>query len=137
MSFVRSICWCAIAWCLAIHGVTAGEPAKSTAPVETDTRLHADGKGWRVDRAKISDAKRPRVLLIGDSILNGYLKAVVPELEGKAYVDAGFIRIVSRNISTRSSCPRSWQTDHMMSCISTWACMAGRRAESRTVPLSP
>jgi len=50
--------------------------------------LHADGKGWRVDRAKITDTKRLRVLLIGDSILNGYLKAVVTELEGKAYVDA-------------------------------------------------
>lgn len=55
---------------------------------ETDSRLHADGKGWRLDKAKITDPKRPRVLLIGDSILNGYLKEVVSALEGKAYVDA-------------------------------------------------
>ena len=55
---------------------------------ETDARLHADGKGWRVDKAKITDPKRPRVLLIGDSILNGYLKTVTTQLDGKAYVDA-------------------------------------------------
>lgn len=58
------------------------------APKETDARLHSDGKGWRLDQAKITDSKRPRVLLIGDSILNGYLKNVVSALEGEAYVDA-------------------------------------------------
>lgn len=56
--------------------------------IETDARLHADGKGWRLDKAKISDTTRPRVLLIGDSILNGYLKDVVAALDGKVYVDA-------------------------------------------------
>lgn len=56
--------------------------------IETDARLHADGKGWRLDKAKISDTTRPRVLLIGDSILNGYLKDVAAALDGKAYVDA-------------------------------------------------
>lgn len=56
--------------------------------IETDARLHADGKGWRLDKAQIVDTNRPRVLLIGDSILNGYLKSVVSALEGKAYVDA-------------------------------------------------
>ena len=55
---------------------------------EADSRLHADGKGWRLDMAKVVDPKRPRVLLIGDSILNGYLKQVTAELKGKAYVDA-------------------------------------------------
>jgi hypothetical protein len=58
------------------------------AAAETDGRLHADGKGWRLDQAKITDPKRPRVLLIGDSILNGYLKQTTAALEGKAYVDA-------------------------------------------------
>jgi len=58
------------------------------APKETDSRLHADGKGWRLDKARITDPKRPRVLLIGDSILNGYLKTTAAALEGKAYVDA-------------------------------------------------
>jgi hypothetical protein len=55
---------------------------------ETDGRLHSDGKGWRVDQAKGTDNARPRVLLIGDSILNGYLGRVTKALEGKAYVDA-------------------------------------------------
>lgn len=58
-----------------------------TAAAEADARLHSDGKGWRLDQAKIVDSKLPRVLLVGDSILNGYLKAVSQALEGKAYVD--------------------------------------------------
>jgi hypothetical protein len=62
--------------------------AELPAAKESDTRLHADGKGWRLDKAKISDPKRPRVLLIGDSILNGYLKTTIAALEGRAYVDA-------------------------------------------------
>lgn len=60
----------------------------SQAAVETDSRLHADGEGWRLDKAKITNPTRPRLLLIGDSILNGYLKQVVQALEGQAYVDA-------------------------------------------------
>lgn len=71
-----------------ISASAADAPKKLPAPVETDSRLHADGKGWRLDKAKITDPKRPRVLLIGDSILNGYLKTTVAALEGKAYVDA-------------------------------------------------
>jgi hypothetical protein len=47
---------------------------------EPDARLQADGQGWRLDRAKIIDADRPRVLLIGDSILNGYRKQVTRAL---------------------------------------------------------
>lgn len=56
---------------------------------ETDSRLHADGpQGWGVREAKVKDSNLPRVLLIGDSILNGYLATVVYELDGKANVDA-------------------------------------------------
>lgn len=79
----------AVFWaaCTVAGGALKG--AEPTAPpAETDARLHADGKGWRLDKARIADAMRPRVLLIGDSILNGYLKDVVKELDGKAYVDA-------------------------------------------------
>lgn len=65
--------------------ICAQEPTKS--PAESDARLHSDGKGWRLDQAKIVDTTRPRVLLIGDSILNGYLRYAVKGLEGKAYVD--------------------------------------------------
>jgi hypothetical protein len=57
------------------------------AAVETDARLHSDGKGWRLEQATITDTKRPRVLLIGDSILNGYGKDVIAALKGTAYVD--------------------------------------------------
>jgi hypothetical protein len=69
----------------ALHGADA---AKSPARPETDARLHADGKGWQLDQAYVTDLKRPRVLLIGDSILNGYLKRATALLDGKAYVDA-------------------------------------------------
>ena len=66
----------------------AADAPKSPAPVETDSRVQADGTGWRLDKARITDAKRPRILLIGDSILNGYVKTVTAALDGKAYVDA-------------------------------------------------
>ncbi|QDU29913.1 hypothetical protein ETAA8_50300 [Anatilimnocola aggregata] len=79
--FVLSLCFAAS------FPLAAQEKAKLPAATETDTRLHADGKGWRVDMAKVEDKTRPRVLLIGDSILNGYLKQVTKSLEGKAYVD--------------------------------------------------
>jgi len=69
--------------------VCVGASAKAAEPVvETDPRVQSDGKGWRVEKARVSDPARPRVLLVGDSILNGYLKAAVKALEGKAYVDA-------------------------------------------------
>lgn len=55
---------------------------------ESDKRVQSDGSPWRFAPAKIVDASRPRVLLIGDSILNGYLAGVVKALEGNAYVDA-------------------------------------------------
>lgn len=55
---------------------------------ETDERLHADGKGWRLDQAKVTDPTRPRVLLVGDSILNGYFSVARKALENCAYVDA-------------------------------------------------
>lgn len=61
---------------------------KSSAASESDPRLHADGAGWRLDKATRTDPKRPRVLLMGDSILNGYLAGTVKALDGQAYVDA-------------------------------------------------
>ena len=55
---------------------------------EPDKRLHADGKGWKLEQAVVIDKKRPRVLLVGDSILNGYKNQVVKAVEGKVNVDA-------------------------------------------------
>lgn len=69
-------------------GLYVTDASEPPAAAESDARLHADGKGWRLDKARIADPDRPRVLLIGDSILNGYLKRVAAALEGKAYVDA-------------------------------------------------
>ena len=66
-------------------------PASSSAaetPAENDARLHADGKGWGLDKAKVTDPSRPRILLVGDSILNGYRAQVIKALDEKAYVDA-------------------------------------------------
>ena len=56
--------------------------------VERDKSLHSDGGPWRFEQAAIVDTARPRVLLIGDSILNGYLPYVKRELEGTVYADA-------------------------------------------------
>lgn len=70
------------------HAQTSDKPKPSNAATEADPRLHADGKGWRLDKATVKDPNRPRVLLIGDSILNGYLRPVTAALDGKAYVDA-------------------------------------------------
>jgi lysophospholipase L1-like esterase len=57
------------------------------APVEKDPRVQSDGKAWGVNKAVVSDSTRPCVLLIGDSILNGYANTVIRRLSGKAYVD--------------------------------------------------
>jgi len=68
--------------------VMAALVAAQAAPQETDPRLHSDGKGWRLERGKITDPTLPRVLLIGDSILGGYRGEVTKALAGKANVDA-------------------------------------------------
>jgi hypothetical protein len=72
-----------VAW---LHASPAD--AQNPPPKETDTRLQADGPGWRLQKAAVVDPKLPRVLLMGDSILNGYLPGVTKALEGKAYIDA-------------------------------------------------
>ena len=74
--------------CSQTLGATNQNQSALAKPVEADKRLHSDGKGWGLDQAKIVDASRPRVLLIGDSILSGYMKSVTKQLEGKVYVDA-------------------------------------------------
>lgn len=54
---------------LALLSLFALQSLAADKPVETDPRLHSDGKGWKLNQATIKDPKRPRVLLIGDSIL--------------------------------------------------------------------
>ena len=61
----------------------AADALRRPAAPETDARLHADGKGWRLNQAKVTDPSRSRVLLIGDSILNGYFRQVIAALDAK------------------------------------------------------
>jgi hypothetical protein len=58
------------------------------AQTETDKRLPAKGGSWGVREAVVKDESLPRVLLIGDSIANGYLEGVRKALDGKANIDA-------------------------------------------------
>ncbi|MFK5923912.1 MAG: SGNH/GDSL hydrolase family protein [Verrucomicrobiota bacterium] len=50
--------------------------------------LHSNGKPWGIYKSDEKDKKLPRVLLIGDSIVNVYRTPVGKALEGKAAVDA-------------------------------------------------
>ena len=65
-------------------------PAQVKIPqqTETDKRLPPKGGSWSLREAVVKDATLPRVLLIGDSIANGYLEPVRKALEGKANIDA-------------------------------------------------
>ena len=84
----RHIVCTAVLWLGSQAILFADGPQRLPAAGEPDAHLQAEGKGWRLDRAEITDTTRPRVLLIGDSILNGYGKQVMSALAGKAYVDA-------------------------------------------------
>lgn len=67
--------------------VYTGEQTGAVSHVPGARQL-VEGKGWRLDRAQTLKKGRPRVLLIGDSILSGYRKAVIKSLEGEADIDA-------------------------------------------------
>jgi lysophospholipase L1-like esterase len=58
------------------------------AQTETDKRLPPKGGSWRLDEATVTNESLPRVLLIGDSITNGYMAGVRKNLGGKANIDA-------------------------------------------------
>lgn len=55
---------------------------------ETDKRLPPKGGSWSLRMATVTDPALPRVLLIGDSIANGYLEPVRKALAGRANLDA-------------------------------------------------
>ncbi|MDB6119507.1 MAG: hypothetical protein JWO08_3288 [Verrucomicrobiaceae bacterium] len=71
---------------LAVSFLHAQSPVP--AQTETDKRLPAKGGKWGLREAVVTDATLPKVLMIGDSILNGYLASVQKALEGKANIDA-------------------------------------------------
>lgn len=79
--------------CVEIADATAKvqDSATNTAfavAVEKDPRVQSHGLPWRFAKAPVTDPNLPRVLLVGDSILNGYLPYAVKALAGKANVDA-------------------------------------------------
>lgn len=57
-------------------------------PRDKSLGLHSDGAPWKMRPAKTINANLPNVLLIGDSILNGYRNSVTNGLKDKANVDA-------------------------------------------------
>ena len=73
---------------LGLQSVCVLAESPSIAPVETNPSLHSNGQGWRFEREPNINSTLPRVLLIGDSVLNGYLSVARKALEGKANVDA-------------------------------------------------
>jgi lysophospholipase L1-like esterase len=62
--------------------------AAHAAEVETDKRLPPMGGSWGIRKPAKPDPALPNVLLIGDSIANGYLDSVRKALTGKANVEA-------------------------------------------------
>jgi lysophospholipase L1-like esterase len=62
--------------------------ASFCAAQETDKRLNSQGSGWKVYSAEHPVEGLPRVLLIGDSVLNGYRAEAARLLAGKANLDA-------------------------------------------------
>lgn len=73
---------------LACPLATALAQVKIPAAKETDKRLPPKGGSWSLRMATVTDPALPRVLLIGDSITNGYLEPVRKALAGRANIDA-------------------------------------------------
>jgi hypothetical protein len=67
-----------------IHAQTPVVPKQT----EVDPNLPPKGGSWSLREATVTDPSLPRVLLIGDSITNGYLEPVRKTLAGKANIDA-------------------------------------------------
>jgi hypothetical protein len=68
---------------------SAANPPAATAPTENDNRLPPDRPGgWGFKPAHNPNPALPKVLLIGDSVCNGYRDIVAGNLAGKANVDA-------------------------------------------------
>lgn len=79
MNHLKSIFLAFLALCLGGLPVVAQE---------SDPRLHPNGPGWRIDKADTENPDLPRVMLIGDSICNGYMNIVRRALRNYAEVDA-------------------------------------------------
>ena len=62
-------------------------PSAHSGPSDTALGLHADGAGWGFHPAAKPEPGLPRVLLVGDSVMNGYSADVARLLVGHANVD--------------------------------------------------
>jgi hypothetical protein len=76
---VLGVCFCA--WLAGPLALAGGKPAKK------GDGQHSGGGSWGFKRITNTHRKLPRVLLIGDSIANGYHRRVADALKGKANVD--------------------------------------------------
>ncbi len=67
---------------------------------DKDLGLHSDGRIWKFYSARDRNKQLPEVLLIGDSIMNGYREQVIRGLKGKANVDCWLtpMHLNSRNL---------------------------------------
>ena len=54
---------------------------------DEELELHSEGDPWNFYPTKEYNAKLPNVLLIGNSVMNGFKNTVSPELKGKMNVD--------------------------------------------------
>ena len=73
-----------IAFCMVISGCSMQQ---ATDPGDEALGLHSGGGVWKFYPADNQDKSLPRVLLIGDSIMNGYRHEVASKLKDKATVD--------------------------------------------------
>jgi lysophospholipase L1-like esterase len=76
--FLKTILWLGLV--LPWIGLAAG-------PTDNALGLHSDGPAWGFYPATKPDPSLPRVLLVGDSVMNGYRADVSRLLAGKANVD--------------------------------------------------
>jgi hypothetical protein len=74
-----------VSWVAAASPVALASSRKSSTPPPATPASW--GGGWGFVAAATTDPKLPHVLLIGDSILNGYRGTVARELTGKANID--------------------------------------------------
>ncbi|HSI07797.1 MAG TPA: SGNH/GDSL hydrolase family protein [Rariglobus sp.] len=80
---------CALCFSIILMPLAQGQAAAGNSNAkEPDPRLRPGVFGWGLRKAPITDPSLPKVLLIGDSILDGYRATVAEGLKGKATVDA-------------------------------------------------
>ncbi len=131
---VRSLTFAFVLCSLALHAQTS-VPAQT----ESDKRLPAKGGNWGLREAVVTDASLPNVLMIGDSILNGYLAFVQKALEGKANIDAWITPIHQADkglpkILTEMLGAKKYAVIHFNLGLHGW--QAGRIPEGQFEPLT-